>query len=32
MIFGLPYWFGYEPIKDESGAVIGAYFAGDPQA
>lgn len=32
MIFGVPYWVGYEPIKDASGAVIGAYFAGDPQA
>ena len=32
MIFGLPYWVGYEPIKDATGAVIGAYFAGDPQA
>lgn len=32
MIFGLPYWVGYEPITDASGAVIGAYFAADPQA
>jgi Cache 3/Cache 2 fusion domain len=28
MIFGNNYDAGYEPIKDESGAVIGAYFVG----
>ena len=27
-IFGKPYVAGYEPIKDASGAVIGAYFVG----
>jgi len=27
-IFGKPYVTGYEPIKDASGAVIGAYFVG----
>jgi hypothetical protein len=27
-IFGKPYVAGYEPIKDSSGSVIGAYFAG----
>jgi hypothetical protein len=27
-IFGKPYITGYEPIKDASGAVIGAYFVG----
>ena len=28
IIFGKPYVTGYEPIKDASGAVIGAYFVG----
>ena len=27
-VFGKPYDAGYEPIKDASGAVIGAYFVG----
>jgi len=27
-IFGKPYVAGYEPIKDASGAIIGAYFVG----
>jgi Cache 3/Cache 2 fusion domain len=27
-VFGKTYDAGYEPIKDESGAVIGAYFVG----
>jgi hypothetical protein len=30
-IFGKTYWVGYEPIKDASGALIGAYFVGYPQ-
>jgi hypothetical protein len=30
MIFGVPYMDEYEPIKDASGAVIGAYFVGFP--
>ena len=27
-ILGTPYISGYEPIKDESGAIIGIYFVG----
>ena len=27
-VFGKTYDAGYEPIKDASGAVIGAYFVG----
>jgi Cache 3/Cache 2 fusion domain len=27
-VFGKTYFAGYEPIKDASGAVIGAYFVG----
>jgi cache 3/cache 2 fusion protein len=30
-IFGKTYAAGYEPIKDASGAVIGAYFVGYPK-
>ena len=30
-VFGKPYVAGYEPIKDASGAVIGAYFVGQPK-
>jgi hypothetical protein len=30
-IFGKTYVAGYEPIKDTSGAVIGAYFVGYPK-
>ena len=30
-IFGKSYVAGYEPIKDASGAVIGAYFVGYPK-
>jgi hypothetical protein len=30
MIFGVSYMDEYEPIKDASGAVIGAYFVGFP--
>jgi hypothetical protein len=30
-IFGKAYVAGYEPIKDASGAVIGAYFVGYPK-
>jgi len=30
-IFGKTYDTGYEPIKDELGAVIGAYFVGYPK-
>ena len=30
-IFGKNYDAGYEPIKDASGAVIGAYFVGYPK-
>ncbi len=30
-VFGKPYDAGYEPIKDASGAVIGAYFVGQPK-
>jgi hypothetical protein len=29
-IFGETYLAGYEPIKDASGAVVGAYFVGYP--
>ena len=29
-VFGKSYDAGYEPIKDASGAVIGAYFVGQP--
>jgi hypothetical protein len=29
-VFGKTYDAGYEPIKDASGAVIGAYFVGYP--
>ena len=29
-VFGKTYDAGYEPIKDASGAVIGAYFVGQP--
>src|SRR6478609_8241522 len=27
-VLGTPYISGYEPIKDESGAIIGVYFVG----
>ena len=27
-VLGTPYVTGYEPIKDTSGAIIGAYFVG----
>jgi single cache domain-containing protein len=30
-IFGKTYDAGYEPIKDASSAVIGAYFVGSPK-
>ena len=30
-VFGKTYVVGYEPIKDASGAVIGAYFAGQQE-
>ena len=30
-IFGETYNAGYEPIKDASGAVVGAYFVGFPK-
>ena len=30
-VFGKGYVAGYEPIKDASGAVIGAFFAGQPK-
>jgi len=30
-VFGNTYDAGYEPIKDASGAVIGAYFVGQPK-
>ena len=30
-VFGKTYDAGYEPIKDASGAVIGAYFVGIPK-
>ena len=30
-VFGKSYDAGYEPIKDASGAVIGAYFVGQPK-
>ena len=30
-VFGETYDAGYEPIKDASGAVIGAYFVGFPK-
>jgi hypothetical protein len=30
-VFGKNYDAGYEPIKDASGAVIGAYFVGYPK-
>jgi hypothetical protein len=30
-VFGKPYDAGYEPIKDASGAAIGAYFVGQPK-
>jgi hypothetical protein len=30
-VFGKTYDAGYEPIKDASGAVIGAYFVGEPK-
>jgi hypothetical protein len=30
-IFGKTYDAGYEPMKDATGAVIGAYFVGDPK-
>ena len=30
-VFGKTYDTGYEPIKDASGAVIGAYFVGYPK-
>ena len=30
-IFGKSYVAGYEPIKDSSGAVVGAYFVGQPK-
>lgn len=30
-VFGKNYAAGYEPIKDASGAVIGAYFVGYPK-
>lgn len=31
-VFGKTYDAGYEPIKDASGAVIGAYFVGQPKS
>ena len=30
-VFGKSYDAGYEPIKDASGSVIGAYFVGQPK-
>jgi hypothetical protein len=30
-VFGKTYVAGYKPIKDASGAVIGAYFVGYPK-
>jgi Cache 3/Cache 2 fusion domain len=30
-VFGKTYDAGYEPIKDSSGKVIGAYFVGQPK-
>jgi len=30
-VFGKPYDTGYQPFKDVSGAVIGAYFVGYPK-
>jgi Cache 3/Cache 2 fusion domain len=30
-VFGKSYVAGYEPIKDSSGAVVGAYFVGQPK-
>jgi len=27
-VFKTPYIVGYEPIKDVSGAIVGAYFVG----
>ena len=30
-VFGKTYDAGYEPIKDASGAVVGAYFVGQPK-
>jgi hypothetical protein len=30
-VFGKSYDAGYEPIKDASGVVIGAYFVGQPK-
>jgi hypothetical protein len=30
-LFGKRYDAGYEPMKDASGAVIGAYFVGQPK-
>ena len=30
-VFGKSYDAGYEPIKDASGEVIGAYFVGYPK-
>jgi hypothetical protein len=30
-VFGKTYDAGYEPIKDASGTVIGAYFVGQPK-
>ena len=30
-VFGKTYAAGYEPMKDASGTVIGAYFVGDPK-
>ena len=30
-VFGKAYVAGYEPIKDASGAVTGAYFVGQPK-
>jgi hypothetical protein len=30
-VFGKTYAGGYEPIKDASGAVMGAYFVGHPK-
>ena len=32
MILGVPYYTVYDPIKDDSGKVIGIYFAGIPKA
>jgi len=30
-VFGKAYVAGYEPIKDDSGAILGAYFVGQPK-